>query len=223
MHGKNLGQVEIHGTEYAFNQLFQEMVLQVADELDLDELEAAQLLLDSEKDEATNGRSRRLCAIIRFHRQRMFVLNIIRLLLDLSRLGEVPEEIEDWLGSNVDDLIVGVGPSTKTPKLLPRCMAAMRDIRAWLQKIYDTVVGAQVLGSAGQDEFREMIEYSRYSLVQQHELLAVIACHCIDRRVGTTQDFTEFIGALRKIDRYDYSTGTPPKTLTPSCKNPSDT
>ncbi|KAK8140383.1 hypothetical protein PG984_000449 [Apiospora sp. TS-2023a] len=200
------GQVEIHGTEYAFNQLFQDMVLQVADELDLDELEAAQLLLDSEKDEATNGRSRRLCAIIRFHRQRMFVLNIIRLLLDLSRLGEVPEEIEDWLGSNVDDLIVGVGPSTKTPKLLPRCMAAMRDIRAWLQRIYDTVVGAQVLGNAGQDEFREMIEYSRYSLVQQHELLAVITCHCIDRRVGTTQDFTEFIGALRKIDRYDYST-----------------
>ncbi|KAK8124783.1 uncharacterized protein PG998_000542, partial [Apiospora kogelbergensis] len=204
--GMGYYRVEIHGTEYAFNQGFQEIVLQVADELDLDELEAAQLLLDSERDEATNGRSRRLCAIIRFHRQRMFILNIIRLLLDLSRLGEVPEEIEDWLGSNVDELIVGVGPSTRTQKLLPRCMAAMRDIRAQLQKIFDTVLGAQVRGSADQNEFREIIEYSRYSLVQQHELLAVIACHCIDRRVGTTQDFTEFIAALRKIDRYDYST-----------------
>ncbi|KAK7987638.1 hypothetical protein PG989_007953 [Apiospora arundinis] len=200
------GQVEIHGMDYLFNESYQEMVLQVADELDLDELEAAQLLLDSARDAATNGRSHQLCAIILFHRQRMFILNIIRLLLDLSRLGEVPEEIEDWLGSNVDELILGIGPSTKTQKLLPRCMAAMRDIRAQLQKIFDTVLGAQVRGSAGQSEFREIIEYSRYSLVQQHELLAVIACHCIDRRVGTTQDFTEFIAALRKIDRYDYST-----------------
>lgn len=204
---KNTGQVEIHGMDYLFNESYQEMVLQVADELDLDELEAAQLLLDSARDAATNGRSHQLCAIILFHRQRMFILNIIRLLLDLSRLGEVPEEIEDWLGSNVDELILGIGPSTKTQKLLPRCMAAMRDIRAQLQKIFDTVLGAQVRGSAGQSEFREIIEYSRYSLVQQHELLAVIACHCIDRRVGTTQDFTEFIAALRKIDRYDYSTG----------------
>lgn len=180
------------------------MALQVADEIDLDELEASRLVLDAENDERILGRSRRECALIRFHQQRKYLLSCVRLLLELSKIDEVPEEIEDWLGSYVTDLILGGGPSQSSQKLVPRVLASMRDIRAWLQRIVDQVASATVLGHAGQAEFREKIEFSRVSLIQQHELLAVILCYAIDRRVASRQDFTEFWATLKQINRYDF-------------------
>lgn len=187
------------------------MALQVADEIDLDELEAARLVLESENDERVLGRSRRECAIIRFHQQRKYLLDIVRLLLELSKIDEVPEDVEDWLGSYVSELILGDAPSSKMQKLVPRCMVAMRDIRAWLQRTADQVASATVRGHAGFAEFRETIEFSRVSLIQQHELLSVILCYAIEKRAATNQDFTDFMASLKKVDRYDYSTGMTPR------------
>ncbi|KAI0128352.1 nucleoporin Nup186/Nup192/Nup205 [Xylariales sp. AK1849] len=200
------GKIVISGEEYEVTKEFQEMALQVADEADLDELEASRLVLDSENDERALGRSRRECAIIRFHQQRKYLLDCTRLLLELSKLDEVPEEVEDWLGSYVTELILGSAPGARIQRLVPRCMAYMRDIRAWLQRIVDLVASATVLGHAGIAEFRETIEFSRVSLVQQHELLSVILCYGIERRLASEQDFTDFLTSLKKVDRYDYST-----------------
>ena len=195
--------------EYEVSNEFQEVATQVADELELDEIAAARIVLDSQKDITVLGRTHRVCALIRFHQQRRFLLDCIRLLLELSRPDEVPEEIEDWLVSILNEFILGTEPSAQARKIVPRCMAAMRDVRAWIQKLADRVAGAQILGNAEQEEFREVIEFSQISLVQQHELLAVITCHAIDRRVATKQDFTEFLANLKKVDRYDYATGKP--------------
>ncbi|KAI1860218.1 hypothetical protein JX265_010142 [Neoarthrinium moseri] len=200
------GKIQLDGEEYGVSREFQEMALQVADEIDLDELEASRLILDTEDDERILGRSRRECALIRFHQQRKYLLDCIRLLLELSKIDELPEEIEDWLASFVSELILGDVPSAKAQKIVPRCMAAMNDIRAWLQRIVDQVAKANVLGQAGVAEFRETIEYSRVSLVQQHELVAVILCYAIDKRAATAQDFMDFFTALRRVDKYDFST-----------------
>lgn len=198
--------ITIEGEEYNVSKQFEEIALQVADEIDLDELEASKLVLESERDEYILGRSLRECAIIRFHQQRSYLLNCIRLMLKLSKPEELPAEVEEWFTDNVNDLILGGGPSTKTPKLVPRCMAAMNDIRVWLQQIADYVAGATVLGSASLPEFRETIEFSRASLIQQHEVLAVILCQAIGLRAATPKDFTDFITGFRKAERYDFST-----------------
>lgn len=203
--------------EYEVSSGFQEVAVQVADELELDEIAAARIVLDSEKDVTVLGRPHRVCALIRFHQQRRYLLDCIRLLLELSKPDEVPDEIEDWLGSILNEFILGTVPSAQTRKIVPRCMDAMRDIRAWIQKVADRVAGAHILGNAEQDEFREVIDFSQRSLVQQHELLAVIICHAIDRRVATKEDFTEFLANLKKVDRYDYATGKPGMMHCPCC------
>ncbi|KAH8674111.1 nucleoporin Nup186/Nup192/Nup205 [Xylariales sp. PMI_506] len=200
------GKIKISDEEYEVSKEFQDIALQVADTIELDELEASRLVLESESDERVLGRSRRECAIIRFHQQRKYLLDCIRVLLELSRIDEVPEEVEDWLGSYVSELILGDVPSAKIAKLVPRCMSAMSDIRAWLQRIMDQVASATVLGHAGIAEFRETIEFSRVSLIQQHELLSVILCYAIEKRVATPKDFMDFLESLKRVDRYDYAT-----------------
>lgn len=201
-----VGRVQVSGEEYQVTKEFQEMALQVADEIDLDELEASRLILETENDERVLGRSRRECALIRYHQQRKYLLDCVRLLLELSKIDEVPEEVEDWLGAYVAELVLGNVPSAKAEKLIPRCMAGMRDIRSWQQRIADQVAKANLLGQSDLAEFRETIEFSRISLVQQHELLAVILCYAVEKRVATAQDFVDFFAMLRKVDRYDYST-----------------
>ncbi|KAK9772534.1 putative Nucleoporin Nup186/Nup192/Nup205 [Seiridium cardinale] len=200
------GKIQISGEEYQVTKEFQEMALQVADEIDLDELEASRLILETENDERVLGRSRRECALIRFHQQRKYLLDCIRLLLELSKIDEVPEEVEDWLGAYVAELILGNVPSAKAQKLVPRCMAGMRDIRAWQQRIADQIAKASALGQSDLAEFKETIEFSRVSLIQQHELLAVILSYAVDKRIATAQDFVDFFAFLKNVDRYDYST-----------------
>ncbi|KAH8889286.1 hypothetical protein GQ53DRAFT_748373 [Thozetella sp. PMI_491] len=61
-----------------------------------------------------------------------------------------------------------------------------------------------MMGTAKPLEFQEAIEFSRVSIVQQHELLAVILCSAIEKGQAEVQDFRDFIHTLRKTDRYDH-------------------
>ncbi|KAK6207135.1 Serine/threonine-protein kinase tel1 [Pestalotiopsis sp. IQ-011] len=198
------GKIQIDDTEYQISKEFQELALQVADETDLDELEASRLILDSQTEAQLSGRPYRECALFRFHRQRLFLLECVRLLLELSKIDEVPEEIEDWLGAYVAELVLGSVPSAKASKLIPRCMAAMRDIRAWQQRIADQVAKANVLGQSNLAEFRETIEFSSNSLVQEHELVAIILSYAVEKHIATAQDFVDFFALLKNVDRYDH-------------------
>ncbi|KAH6654796.1 nucleoporin Nup186/Nup192/Nup205 [Truncatella angustata] len=200
------GKIQIDGDEYQVAKEFQEMALQVADEIDLDELEASRLILESEDDERLLGRPRRQCALIRFHQQRKYLLDCIRLLLELSKIDEVPEEVEDWLGAYVSELILGNAPSAKATNLVPRCIEGMRHIRSWQQRIADQVQKLSLLGQSNLADLRETIEFSRVSLIQQHELLAVVLSYAVDKRIATPQHLTDFFALVENVDRYDYST-----------------
>lgn len=97
------------------------------------------------------------------------------------------------------------GPSGKK-RLVPKCMAAMAGIKSWLHKLGEKIAAAQTLGNSlpGEvSEEMETIEFSRVSLIQQHELLAVILCRSIEKRQSEAADFFDFISILKKTDRYD--------------------
>ncbi|UZP41372.1 hypothetical protein NXS19_009188 [Fusarium pseudograminearum] len=179
------------------------------DEVELDELESTRCLLESQEDPNTLGRSLLECAIIRFHQQRKYVLDIVRLLLEIEGLdddiadAEALESVKLYVAERL--LQPSMGADT-TKRIVPRCMASMREIKAWLQKIGDKIAAAQTLGQTttnGVSEQMETIEFSRVSLMQQHELLGVILCRSIEMRQGSTQDFLDFVSVLQKVDRYD--------------------
>ena len=80
----------------------------------------------------------------------------------------------------------------------------------WLQKLSDRLTTAAVVSQANTTsapEVQEMVEFSRVSLVQQHELLAVILCSAVEKRMADVQDFEEFLTLLKRLDRYDHLLG----------------
>lgn len=206
------GKIEHNGDVYSVNEDFQQDVLLFADEIEIDELEAARCLFDSQQDPSILGRSLLECAIIRFHQQRKYALDAVRLLLELNG---VEEEAEESLTlESIQVYVAGrLFRSGSKARLVPRCMSAMASIKTWLQRLGDKLAAAQTRGLAGPDgmsEEVETVEFARASLIQQHELLAVIMSRSIEKRQGDSSDFANFIATLKKADRYDTLLGQSP-------------
>ncbi|KAI1417662.1 nucleoporin Nup186/Nup192/Nup205 [Hypoxylon sp. FL1857] len=210
------GKLNVLGEEYSFNKDFQELVLEVADGLDLDEIEAAKLTLLAETEETILGRPRKECAIIRFHEQRNFLLNCMLLLLQLAKEeGELLNEDDGDdlgnLGPYVSENILrenlpGITNPPSQPRFVPTCMGTMHDIRVWLQRLSEQVTSAAVLGRAGEAQFQETVELTFVSLTQQHELLSVILCYAIEKNGADEGDFIDFLRVLKQATRYDSCT-----------------
>ncbi|QUC22272.1 uncharacterized protein UV8b_06513 [Ustilaginoidea virens] len=200
------GKLSIEDQEFAINDVFQQDALLLSDELDLDELEASKCLLESQHDPSVLGRALLECAIIRFHQQRKYALDILRLLLDLDSADDDPEEsaalepIKMFVAARI---LPSRSGAVRYP---PSCITAMTTIKSWLQRISDKIAAAQALNQAkpGQlSEEMETIEFSRISLIQQHELLGVILCRLVEKRQSDTNDFLDFVSTLKKADKYD--------------------
>ena len=165
----------------------------LSDEIDLDELEAVRYLLDSQDDVSVMGRSLLECAVIRFHQQRKYVLDSFRLFLELNNMdydGEEPSALET-IKSYVDTRLLRKTPGD-SKRLAPRCLHAMAEIKTWLQRLGEKLTAAQTLGTVPTDELPEeleTVEFSRVSLIQQHEALGVILCECVDKGQVETEDF----------------------------------
>ncbi len=212
-----VGKIRVSDEEYSVNREFQEIVLQLADEVDLDEVEAAKLLLESEDDRVTLSRPLVECGLIRFHQQRKYLLDCMRLCINIAGNDDLPEDIQDGLAEFVSRNVFlasvpGQPARAAKDRFVPRCMAAMQEIRQWLQKLADRVTAASV-GYQGNwtsnVEYREALEFSRLSLIQQHENLAVVLFTAIDQRHAEVNDFKNLLELLKKADRYDHLLSKP--------------
>lgn len=157
------------------------------------------------------GRSLLECGIIRFHQQRKYALDALRLLLEMD--SDEDDRDEGALSLEAAQVYVferifnsGPGSANAGQRLVPRCMAAMQTTKTWLQKLGDKISAAQALGQSrpgNMSEEAETIEFSRVSLIQQHELLAIILSKSVEKRQADVSDFTDFMTSLRRIDKYD--------------------
>ncbi|KAJ2976011.1 hypothetical protein NUW58_g8198 [Xylaria curta] len=209
------GKVRIDDEDWTLNKDFQEIILQVADHLDLDEIEATRLTLQSEDEEERLARPRKVCAVIRFHQQRKYQLNCILLLLELCK--EEDDLLADDAGDDLGRLseyarqyilrgnVPGGAGTVPRSNIVPACAAALAEIRDWIQRITEQVNGAAMLGSTTELQTREIYEFAHISLMQQHDALATILCYVIERHLATEADFANFLRDFRSATRYDYS------------------
>ncbi|EPE10353.1 nuclear pore complex subunit [Ophiostoma piceae UAMH 11346] len=202
------GKITVGDEDYKINKEFQNYTLQLADELDLDEIETAKILLDAEDDVANLGRPLLECGLIRFHQHRKYLLDCMRLCIQLSDdqdlAGELQTVFTDYVSENVFKIPApGAAANSRENKTVPRCMAAMQGIRTWLHKLGDRATAASVLQATQRDEVKEMFEFARTSLVQQHESMAMILRGAVEKRHVDVMDFKDFLSFLKKWDRYD--------------------
>ncbi|KAI0396873.1 nucleoporin Nup186/Nup192/Nup205 [Xylariaceae sp. FL0594] len=207
------GKVKIGGDEWVLNKDFQEVVLQIADEIDLDEIEATKLALQAEAHEEILAQPRKECAIILFHQQRKYILSCMILLLELQKEEDdlMADDVGDGLGRLSPyvnhNILREVGPGAPPPKekFVPACTAGLANTRTWLQKLSERASGAAMRGLTTPLQLQESYEYAHVSLMEQHELLAVILCYAVERHMADESDFIHFMKDFAASTRYDYS------------------
>ncbi|POS87792.1 hypothetical protein EPUL_001653 [Erysiphe pulchra] len=193
------GQIEIFGAEYKVNEEFQREAQQLADELDLDELEAAQIFFVAQADSTSLGKSALTYSLVLFHQRRKYLLDCLQLICMLTADVELDEVLRDDLQATLGQI---VSPRSSSKRYTQRCISHLSDIRCWLQRLTDKLNGASIVGQLN-PEALEAVEYQRVSLIKQHESLCTILFYLIKENHCNINDFHSILDILRKADKYD--------------------
>lgn len=202
--GDDVGKIWIEDVEYEINQDFQQGALQLADALDLDELEAAEMFLAAQEDSQLD-RPPLITAIMRFHERRHFLLECLRLVfLRATEKDPEPNGLKDifWeVFSHVLD--VKDKPHQNASLFARKGLVSMGDIEKWLLLLGDQVQKASIVGQEEDRDIMEAIEFQRQSLMQQHESLGAILFHVFDSSFLSSEDLRVLITHLKKLERFD--------------------
>ena len=186
------------------NKEFRETAEQLADTLDLDELESAKLLIESKEDANRPDRSQAAYAVIHFHEQRLFLLECMRLLLKQSHNLESTESVRD-IARQLVELILETknGPARNGSLYTQKCLNAMVGIEKWLQALGERHQGNMALGQTARTEYTEVLEFQQSSLAEQHESLGAIVTYLVKGGINGVEDFHRLLDHLPKLDRWN--------------------
>lgn len=197
------GKIKLNDVEYNVNHDFQQETLELADALDLDELEAARYYMHAQEDSRKLDRSPVVSSILRFHERREFLLECLRLILRESFEIE-REDIQLLMKEFVASILEIQDGALRNGSLFARkCMDAMTDIENWLVLLGEQVQKAAIVGQAQESDILEVIEYQRRSLGKQHESLGAILWYLFKGTYTTSEDFRKFLDKLRKLEKFD--------------------
>lgn len=197
------GKITVADVEYSINQDFQQGTLQLADALNLDELEAAVMFLAAQEDSQVLDRPPLITAIMRFHERRHFLLECLRLIFRESQ--EVEREATQAIMQETLAHILEIKDSRlRNASLFARKgMDSMGEIEKWILLLGDQVQKASVVGQEEDRDIMEAIEYQRQSLQQQHASLGAILFYLFKGTYTSSEDFRILMAHLKKLDRFD--------------------
>ncbi|OCK80455.1 hypothetical protein K432DRAFT_434748 [Lepidopterella palustris CBS 459.81] len=203
------GKITIDGDEYAINDDFKQQTIQLADALDLDELQSAELLYTAQQcDSHDLDRPPFISAIIRFHKRRRFLLECFRRLIKLSFQTEENDQdngstAEGYLRRILD---IAGADNANASIYWNKCLASMVDIEKWLQQLAERLHSAYVLGQSPSPEFVETTSLQRDSLTKQHESLSTICSSMVKRGYANITNFTSLLSTAKSLDKHDVIT-----------------
>ena len=204
MHHQLEGNIRISGEEYSVNDEFKENALQLADGLDLDEVESARLLFDCEEDARAFDRSGLSSAVIRFHERRQSLLECLRLVLKGSTDLDLEENEREILRELVALILeTKDGPARNGSLFAQKCLGGMAVTERWLHSLGDRVQGALTLGQTSSPEQDEILRFQQASLGQQHESLGAIITYLIKANYTGVEEFYKILDHLPTLDKWN--------------------
>lgn len=201
----DVGKIWIEDVEYEINQDFQQGALQLADALDLDELEAAVMFHAAQEDSQVFDRPPLITAIMRFHEHRHFLLECVRLVfLRATEKEPEPDGLKDMFWEFFSRVLdVKDNPHQNASMFARKGLVYMEEIEKWLLLLNDQVQKASIVGQEEDRDIVEAIEFQRHSLMQQHESLGAILFHVFDSSFLSSEDLRVLITHLKKLERFD--------------------
>lgn len=178
--------------------------MQLADGLDLDEVEAARLLLNSQRDSEALDRSNNSSATVHFHERRQLLLECLRLVLRRSADPDAEESQRDVLRQSVALILeIKDGPARNGSLYAQKCLIGMASIERWLQALGDRAQGVLTLGQTSNPEDDEILQFQQASLGQQHESLGAIITFLVKANYTGVEDFYKVLEHLPSLDKWN--------------------
>ena len=198
------GTIQIDEEGYSVNNKFKENTVQLADALDLDEIEAAKLLLNAQEDTDLLDRPALALAVIHFQENRLLLLECLRLVLKQAADEEGEEVIRNVLRQLVT-LVLDTrdGPQRNGSLYTQKCFNAMRDVERWLQALAERVQRDLTLGRTRLPEYDDIIEFQQLSLAQQHESLSTIITYLVRASHTGVEDFYRILEYMPQLERWN--------------------
>jgi nuclear pore complex protein Nup205 len=186
--------VQIGDQEYNISNEFRDSAIEVSDELDLDELEAAKLCLNIVKDAGDEHETLSLRAILHYHRQKEVMLDCVRMVFRKAADQDADDENAQYLQDIVARVMMGEErrPSERSA-YWRRCIEGMSDVEASIRKTQDH---AQLMAMTGQSLATpkgEALQAQRMFLAHQHETLAAIMTYTIRGNHVLPEDFRQLL------------------------------
>ncbi|MCJ1474830.1 hypothetical protein MMC13_003490 [Lambiella insularis] len=197
------GTIEIDGNKYAINDEFREGALQLAEGLELDELDSAHILLLVQEEARSLDRSPVAYGVLHFHSARESLLDCLRLILKESQAIDCEEEVRSLLLQGVTLILeTKDGPARNGSLFVRKCVAAMSECEKWLQSIIQRAQNSVTLGMPPSPEFAEILDVQQSSLQRQHEALGAITTLLIKGGYTNVEDFYRILDHMKTMDRW---------------------
>ncbi len=199
-----IGKLKIEDEEYAINEPFQQSALQVADTLDIDEVEAAKLLLEVQVEGRLPGQPPLFAVITNFHDRRELLVQSLRLILR----GSQENDDDDGQQSRMQDVVLHIldikeGPPSNGSAYARKCINALNDIENWQIRLTEQAQKATVLGSFQGPGALPILEIQRSSLSKQHEAVGSSLCYLFRGNYTIAEDLHKLLEVPKRFDRID--------------------
>ncbi|KAH3663496.1 hypothetical protein WICMUC_005935 [Wickerhamomyces mucosus] len=170
------GNIKLSGIEYELNQEFKEISATLSDELNIDEIIAAEFLQNSSGLGITSQDNARAA----FYLRKQTILSIVSYIFNAGELS-------------LTDLIWNGG-------FFKTLFDSFKEVHEELKSIHQTIQRAKLLEIDNLPEFKLKIAFRRDSLKDQHEGLSEIFHGLVSRNLIKVQHFKEVLGFIASFD-----------------------
>jgi len=199
-----VGKITVGDQDFSINDEFKHVSRAVGTALDLDEVEAGRLLIQSHGNLVSGEESLIADAVGTFHDRRDLLLQTLRIILQESLNLDSDETTRQAFRETVAQILdVKSGPPSNGSAFAAKCMGAMDDTEKWQAKIADQLQSKAVLGEPRGPEFYATLEFQRDSLFKQHEALGCILAYLFRGNYTISEDLRKLNNVVRRWDRLD--------------------
>ena len=198
--------MKLDNQEFSVNDDFKLQAAQVAEVVDIDELDAAALCIDAQQSTESFDRSSLAASVYLYHDRREYLLDCLRLCLEKVVLGQEEDDSPRYIPctSFLDQVISseGKGP-TSISEYWKRCINAMVEAEKSQQHVFQRLHTISMTGQRQSEELATLMNFQLASLKRQHELLGSVAFWLAKYKDVDFVGLRHITTHLRQTDRYD--------------------
>ncbi|PWW71808.1 hypothetical protein C7212DRAFT_302801 [Tuber magnatum] len=202
------GELTTEEGEFQINEVFIQEAIQLSDDFNIDEVEAARLLLRGQKESQVLDRNAFQSAIFLFHTRRQNILESLRLILSYALNEEIDPEIRRAAKQAANLLASPKAPAAASGSgsFTEKCISSMASVRSSVQQLREKERHEQTLRLIPTHGFKEDLEVQVRFLMNQHEALASIVFYLVKLKRATVSDFKNLLGVVKSFEKYDIFT-----------------